>query len=134
MAFWGKKLLKERRIKTFNAKWLKEQMCRGYGNVSLSKEVRKILIVDDSRFSVTAFVKIVEKLENVDISIVTGGSQCLDVHRKLYNSGLLFHVIFLDLIMPPPDGYQTAKRLRNTETKESMLPTYVCGISGDSAQ
>jgi CheY-like chemotaxis protein len=51
----------------------------------------------------------------------------------MYNSGLLYNVIFLDLIMPSPDGYETVRRLREHEEKETMLPTYVCGISGDAA-
>jgi CheY-like chemotaxis protein len=91
----------------------------------LNEGKRKILVVDDSRFSVTAFLKIVEKLENVEIDVSTGGIDCLKNHRKLYNSGLIYHIIFLDLIMPPPDGYETARRLRDHEENETMLPTYV---------
>jgi hypothetical protein len=41
--------------------------------VNLCKEKRKILVVDDSRFSVTAFLKTVERLENVDIDVCTSG-------------------------------------------------------------
>lgn len=69
----------------------------------------KIALVDDSVFSRNQVTKILKELvpRNLEIVPFTGGAPAIEA----IPSGD-FDLVLLDLVMPPPDGFETLKALR----------------------
>ncbi|MCX7713370.1 MAG: response regulator [Chthoniobacterales bacterium] len=90
----------------------------------------KIALVDDSVFSRNQVSKILKELipHNLEIVPFTGGAPAIEA----IPSGN-FDLVLLDLVMPPPDGFETLKALREKGYKGHI---WVCtaDIQGTSKE
>lgn len=78
--------------------------------------MKKILIVDDSKFIGLTTKRSLEELEpNYSILYVDSGQTCLDILK--YNS---FDIMLLDIEMPGMNGWQVYKRLRENKKMKSI--------------
>lgn len=71
-------------------------------------EVRRlrVLVVDDNRDAADALGELLERMGHETVA-AHGGAEALEAARSLRPD-----LVLLDLGMPPPDGYETARRLR----------------------
>ncbi|MCB0322596.1 MAG: PAS domain-containing protein [Bdellovibrionales bacterium] len=76
---------------------------------------RKLLVVDDNRDAALSLSMLLEMLGN-DVRTAYDGVEALDVAREFQPEFVL-----LDLGMPKLNGYETAKRLRNTPWGQRMV-------------
>jgi CheY-like chemotaxis protein len=78
--------------------------------------LKKILIVDDSKFSGMTTKRSLEELSpDYSILYVDSGETCLDLLK--YNS---FDVVLLDIEMPNMNGWQVYKKLRENDKLKSI--------------
>jgi DNA-binding response OmpR family regulator len=78
--------------------------------------LKKILIVDDSKFSGMTTKRSLEELSpDYSILYVDSGETCLDLLK--YNS---FDVVLLDIEMPNTNGWQVYKKLRENDKLKSI--------------
>lgn len=74
---------------------------------------KKILIIDDS----LANLQVISKILSLEGSIVETLSEAVnvfDVIKKSFDNKALFDVIILDIQMPDTDGFEIAKKIRNS--------------------
>ncbi|WP_071460511.1 response regulator [Bacillus massilinigeriensis] len=79
-----------------------------YGNGTLNG--KRILIVDDDRRNIYALSNVLER-EGVKISSAENGMECLAILREDSS----YDMIFMDIMMPEMDGYETMKSIRAME-------------------
>lgn len=69
----------------------------------------RVLIVDDNEMNLMVAVKLL-RATKVQVETASGGQECLDKTRQKF-----YHAIFMDHMMPKPDGIETLERLRRQE-------------------
>lgn len=89
----------------------------------------KILIVDDDALSRDILTKFVALAGDHQITVVTGGEEAWTL---LDDPSRYFDVVFLDLVMPKPDGFEVLQRIRNQPTLASV-EVILCTGSNDRA-
>lgn len=78
-------------------------------------EGKKILLVDDDMRNVFALSKILKE-KGLEIRIAADGQSALDIMEKEKNVDL----VFMDIMMPVMDGYETIRRIRKMEEFSSL--------------
>ena len=76
---------------------------------SFTAPAAKILIVDDNEMNLAVFVSLL-KATKVQIDQATGGNEALELTRKKK-----YDCIFMDHMMPNPDGIETMQMIREDE-------------------
>lgn len=76
----------------------------------------KLLLVDDSRLS-RQVIKDFLQQTGVEIAEVNNGAECLRMVKENR-----YDLIFMDLVMPKPDGLETCKRLKTEENLCKDVP------------
>ena len=76
---------------------------------SFTAPAAKVLIVDDNEMNLAVFVSLL-KATKVQIDQATGGNEALELTRQKK-----FDVIFMDHMMPNPDGIETMQMIRADE-------------------
>jgi putative two-component system response regulator len=79
----------------------------------------KILIIDDEPVNVALLEEILVENECTRFESVTDSKQALDVCRNLQPD-----LVLLDLMMPPPDGFEVLEQLR-AEADGAFLPIVI---------
>jgi DNA-binding response OmpR family regulator len=80
----------------------------------------RVLVVDDSLEMVQLLAAWLEE-EGCDVSTALTGRQALDAAAEFYPD-----IVFLDVVLPPPDGFQVCQALKHQLAPEVILMT---GIS-----
>lgn len=85
----------------------------------------EVLVVDDNGMNRKIFSMVLSKMGN-SVEEAPGGMECLDlVCRKKYD------VIFLDHMMPAPDGVETLKQMKVLETSLNMQTPVIALTAND---
>jgi CheY-like chemotaxis protein len=84
----------------------------------------RVLVVDDSPDMVRLLAAWCEE-EGCDVVTALSGRQALDAAAEFYPD-----IVFLDLVLPPPDGFQVCEALKHRLSPEVILMT---GISNPLA-
>lgn len=87
--------------------------------------VTRVMVVDDSEQMVGLLAMWLED-EGCDVVTALSGIEALDVAAAYYPD-----IVFLDLIMPPPDGFQVCRALKQRLAPEVILMT---GVSRPDAR
>lgn len=72
----------------------------------MSDETPTVLVVDDEAINRIVLQGLIERL-NVPCHLASGGEEALEIIRRTS-----IDLVFLDLQMPPPDGFETARLIR----------------------
>lgn len=100
---------------------------QGY-SMSFQAPGAKLLLVDDSRLS-RQVVKDFLQQTNIEIAEANNGAECLKmVKEKKYD------LIFMDLVMPKPDGIETCRRLKTEENLCKDVPVAVVSSKVEKEQ
>ncbi|MDR1558486.1 MAG: response regulator [Clostridiales bacterium] len=82
---------------------------------------KSILVIDDD----VSLLKTAEELLDIyEVSLAKSGGDAL----KLLKGGFLPDVILLDVSMPGMDGFETLKRIRNTEIAKEVPVIFLTGL------
>lgn len=87
----------------------------------------KILIVDDDTVAREVLRKMVANAGSHSISVAEGGDAAWQLLDDL---GRSFDLVFLDIAMPPPDGHEILRRIRESPLLRS-LQVVMCTASND---
>ena len=88
-----------------------------------------ILIVDDDAVSRTVLAKILNGIPGVQVTAAEDGTIAWNM---LFDPARAFDVVFLDLSMPAPDGFELLRRIREVPSLKS-LEVIMCTGSNDRA-
>ena len=89
---------------------------------------RRILVTDDNADGAEALA-IVLRMAGHEVRVAHGGSETLDIVTSFRPD-----VVFLDVGMPGMDGFETARRLRQTSGLEQPLLVAMTGYGQESAR
>ncbi len=84
-------------------------------------ENKKILIVDDN-FNNLEVLTIMLKHAGIRVTALPGGEKVTSVIQKAADAGDPFNACILDILMPVPDGYEVAGRIREMPAPASGIP------------
>lgn len=87
--------------------------------------VTRVMLVDDSPEMLRLLALWLED-QNCDVVTALSGREALEVAATYYPD-----IVFLDLILPPPDGFDVCERLKKRLAPEVILMT---GVSNPQAQ
>ncbi|MHA2252636.1 MAG: response regulator [Candidatus Kariarchaeaceae archaeon] len=76
----------------------------------------KVLIIDDSRLSVSALQNIVTKLGHVVVGTAFNGEEGIQKAKDLKPD-----IVTLDMVMPDIDGKETARRLKQIKANMTII-------------
>jgi len=89
----------------------------------------KILIVDDEPVSREVLRKILQSQPEHQTTVAAGGSEAWAL---LDDTSRYFDVVFLDITMPPPDGLEVLRRIRQSPLLKSVR-VILCTAASDRA-
>lgn len=69
----------------------------------------RVLVVDDSEINLFVMQKLLEQT-HIQVDIAAGGEQCIEMAADI-----AYDIIFLDHMMPEPNGVETFRRIRSLE-------------------
>jgi CheY-like chemotaxis protein len=87
------------------------------------KEVTRILVVEDNHIAQKIARLVIESL-NCEFDIIDNGSYAL----QLFSENR-YDLVFIDLGLPDRDGYSVASEMREMESKFSLTPAVIIGLS-----
>ena len=83
----------------------------------------KIIVVDDNKFMAQSIVNAIRSIGIKNIFVANDGYSAINIAIKE-----IPHLIFLDIIMPGIDGFETLRRLKS---KEQLKNTFVIVTTGN---
>jgi CheY-like chemotaxis protein len=96
-------------------------------NISKGNEVRKkIMVVDDHRYSLLALTRMLEQA-GYDVISAENGHDAI----KIVQTGKFPDLVFMDIKMPVLDGYATMKEIRKLKPEIKVIAETAYGLEGD---
>ena len=78
----------------------------------------RILLVDDEKVNLITGKSIIEgAIDNIICDTAQSGNQAIEKFKEKENR---YHIIVLDMLMPEPDGFQTAEEITKYCTKNNI--------------
>lgn len=93
--------------------------------MSLAHSFQKVLVVDDSS-SVADMLALFFKLEGLDASVAYGGQQAIEKTAEF-----LPDIVFMDIGMPDIDGYEAARKIRESAHGQHVTLVALTGWSDE---
>lgn len=72
----------------------------------------KVLVIDDSIFTLKRHVAFIEQLGGIDVFSAQGGEKGLEAYHDIQPD-----VIFCDIMMPDMDGFEVLEEIREEDSK-----------------
>ena len=79
-----------------------------------------ILIVDDSKISVTIIEKHLDSVDYESIQYAENGEDAFNQYSELIKKNISDIVIFMDINMPKMNGIESIKKIRNLEKEKKI--------------
>jgi len=96
----------------------------GHSNLS-------ILVAEDNEINALLVRSLLTKLGHRP-TMVTDGAAALDAWRTANRDGAAFDLVLMDMHMPGVDGLEAARRIRTTETTDSLPRTPIIALTANA--
>lgn len=117
-------------LKSYNTKDVREWN----ENFTLLKLKPKftVLIVDDAPCQIEPLLAMIESWDEIECEVAYDGLMAVQMVKDKLNEGYMYHLLFVDLMMPH-DGFETTKDIRKEETLKKIRPkNCIIGVTAEN--
>lgn len=99
-------------------------------HLSLPKEFT-LLIVDDAPCQIEPVIDMIDCWDGITCDVAYDGLMAVQMVKNKMNEGFMYHLIFVDLMMPH-DGFETTQDIRKEETLRNTKPkNCIIGVTAE---
>ena len=96
-------------------------------NLKLLEEFT-ILVIDDNK-SLSKELELSSCPYRRSLDYAKNGLEGFRMYKTMVEQNYMYHFIFMDVVMPVCDGFETTKMIRSYEAKMGYPRTFICAVS-----
>lgn len=93
------------------------------------------LVVEDNVQILAAPAELLEHIyAGCRVDKALHGDKAFELYKRYADSGYMYRVVFMDLMIPHVDGYETTLKIREWENRHEYPAKFICRVFGDSSK